>query len=562
MIAKIREKKKIIFITIGVVVACLLVGILAVWKLNKYYLELSVPGETITIEYGDSKTPEITAVCKGTLLNRKGTSVKTTVEGEINYEQLGTYDVVFHATYKNMKLSEKRTVVIQDTTAPKIELVSTPDYYTNPALGYQEEGFTATDNYDGDLTEKVEAVEYDGVVTYTVTDSSGNTASVDRTLTYKDVIAPVITLTKGNSISVNRGSNFVDPGFSATDECDGDITKNVSVKGTVNGHVYGTYTLTYCVTDSSGNVAEVKRTVKVADISAPVITLKGEKSSYIKVGTTYTEPGFSASDNIDGNVTAKVSVTGGVDTSKMGRNVVTYTVSDAYGNKATAERMVYVYEKQAVANPVNPGNKVVYLTFDDGPSKYTQQLLNILDKYGVKATFFVTNQFSKYQNMIGETYRRGHTIALHTYSHNYAAVYANEDAYYSDLDKIKEICVKQTGVTPTIVRFPGGTSNTVSRKYCKGIMTSLTKSLSYHGYLYCDWNVSSGDAGGAKTKTAVANNVISGIKKHSVSVVLQHDITNHSVSAVEDILFWGIQNGYTFLPMSDTTPMVQFKPQN
>ena len=330
----------------------------------------------------------------------------------------------------------------------------------------------------------------------------------------------------------------------------------------VNGHVDGTYTLTYRVTDSSGNTGEVKRTVKVGDVTAPVITLRGEKSTYIKVGTPYSDPGFSASDNMDGDMTSKVAVSGGVDTSKMGRNVITYSVTDAYGNKTTVERVIYVYEKQAVANPINPGNKVVYLTFDDGPSRYTAQLLNILDKYGVKATFFVTNQFPAYQHMIGETYRRGHTIALHTYSHNYASVYASEDAYYRDLEMINNICVQQTGVTPKIVRFPGGTSNTVSRRYCKGIMSSLSQSLAYHGYLYCDWNVSSGDAGGAKTSSAVASNVISGIKKHSVSIVLQHDITSHSVNAVEQILFWGIQNGYTFLPMSETTPMVQFKSAN
>ena len=211
---------------------------------------------------------------------------------------------------------------------------------------------------------------------------------------------------------------------------------------------------------------------------------------------------------------------------------------------------------------VNPGNKVVYLTFDDGPSRYTSRVLDILDKYGVKATFFVTNQFPAYQYMIGETYRRGHTIALHTYTHNYATVYASEDAYYHDLSMINDICVRQTGVAPNIVRFPGGTSNTVSKRYCKGIMSTLANSISYHGYYYCDWNVSSGDAGGAKTRAAVANNVISGIKRHSVSVVLQHDITSHSVEAVDDIIFWGLSNGYTFLPMSETTPMVHFAPQN
>jgi peptidoglycan/xylan/chitin deacetylase (PgdA/CDA1 family) len=429
-------------------------------------------------------------------------------------------------------------------------------------MAYVEEGFSATDNYDGDITSQVVSIEKDGIVTYTVSDSSGNTATAERKIIYKDVIAPVITLTNGPSISLNRGKDFVDPGFKAVDECDGDISASVTVEGTVDGHTYGTYTLTYRVTDSSGNVGEVKRTVRIADLTAPVVTLKGEQSTYIKVGTDYTDPGFTASDNIDGDMTAKVSVSGGVDTSKMGINTINYQVTDSFGNKTTATRTVYVYQKQMIANPINPGNKVVYLTFDDGPSRYTSRLLDILDKYGVKATFFVTNQFPKYQYMIGETHRRGHTIALHTLTHRYEVLYKNEAAYYNDLEAIKNIVVNQTGVTPTIVRFPGGTSNTVSRKYCKGIMSSLIKSISYHGFLYCDWNVSSGDAGGAKTVSAISNNVINGIKKKNVSVVLQHDITSASVEAVEKILFWGIQNGYTFLPMSETTPMVHFKPLN
>lgn len=557
-----QKKRKIIIIALIAFLLCAIASVFTVWKFNKYYLELNISEKTITIEYGVEEMPKITALCKGTLINRKGTPVKTTMKGKLDLQKLGKYQVTFVSKYKDMTISEKRTVIITDTLAPEIKLVSSPDYYTNPSMAYVEEGFSAMDNYDGDITSQVVSVEKDGVVTYTVSDSSGNTATAERKIIYKDVIAPVITLTNGTSISLNKGKDFVEPGFKAVDECDGDITSVVTVEGKVDGHTYGTYTLTYRVTDSSGNIGEVKRTVRIADLIAPVISLKGAQSTYIKVGTAYTDPGFTASDNIDGDMTAKVSVTGGVDTSKMGINTITYQVTDSFGNKTTATRTVYVYQKQMVANPINPGNKVVYLTFDDGPSKYTSRLLDILDKYGVKATFFVTNQFPKYQYMIGETHRRGHTIALHTLTHRYEVLYKNEAAYYNDLEAIKNIVVNQTGIVPTIVRFPGGTSNTVSKKYCKGIMSSLVNSISYHGFLYCDWNVSSGDAGGANTVSAISNNVINGIKKKNVSVVLQHDITSASVEAVEKILFWGIQNGYTFLPMSETTPMVHFKPLN
>lgn len=556
------KKKKIILITAISILLCILAAIGVVWKFNKYSLVLSVTDEMITLEYGVDKMPEITALCKGSLINRKGIPVKTTMNGDVDLTKLGDYEVTFTAKYKNLTLSEKRTIKVVDTTPPEIKLVSSPDHYANPVLGYEEEGFTATDNYDGDLTAQVAREEKDGKIFYTATDSSGNTVTVERTLVYKDVIAPVITLVQGNNIARDKGADFADPGFSAVDECDGDLTSQVTVTGTVDGHTYGTYVLTYTVTDSSGNVGEVKRTVQIADLTKPVISLAGELKSYIQVGTAYTDPGFSASDNIDGDITSKVTVSGGVDTSKMGINTITYSVSDAFGNTTTVTRKVYVYRQQASANPINPGDKVVYLTFDDGPGPYTARLLNILEKYGVKATFFVTNQKPGYQHIIGETHRRGHTIALHTLTHNYASLYSSEEAYYQDLFGIRDIVVAQTGVEPTIVRFPGGTNNTVSRKYCSGIMTALSESLSRFGYLYCDWNVSSGDAGGATTAAAVANNVISGIQRHNVSIVLQHDIKSFSVEAVEDILFWGIQNGYTFLPMDETTPMVHYAPQN
>ena len=130
------------------------------------------------------------------------------------------------------------------------------------------------------------------------------------------------------------------------------------------------------------------------------------------------------------------------------------------------------------------------------------------------------------------------------------------------MDLIHNICVKQTGVAPSIVRFPGGTNNAVSKNYCTGIMTQLAESISYHGYLYTDWNVNSQDAGGATTAQQVAQNVIKGIQKQSISNVLQHDIKSYSVEAVDEIIFWGLENGYTFLPMTTSSPMIRFAPQN
>lgn len=299
-----------------------------------------------------------------------------------------------------------------------------------------------------------------------------------------------------------------------------------------------------------------------ADTTAPVLTLNGDEYTKILLGTTYTDPGATAIDDVDGDITEYIAATGVVDTTTLGTYTLTYVVMDAAENTSTITRTVEVALFQTEEQMTNPPGKVVYLSFDDGPGQYTEQLLNLLDKYNVKVTFFVTNQYSAYQNLIGEAHRRGHTIAMHTYSHRFQDIYTSEAAYYADLNKIRAICEAQTGVTPKIVRFPGGTSNTISKKYRVGIMSAITRSIGANGYFYCDWNIDSYDAGGTTTREGVAANVIAGIEKRQTPIVLQHDTLLYSVEAVEDIIIWGLQNGITFLPMDENTPMSHHKVNN
>ena len=275
---------------------------------------------------------------------------------------------------------------------------------------------------------------------------------------------------------------------------------------------------------------------------------------YIRMGDTYSEPGYTAVDICDGDVTDKVSVSGNVDTANAGKYTVTYNVSDNCGNESEVQRTVKVVAPMS-DDAVNPGDKVVYLTFDDGPGPYTEKLLDILDRYNVKATFFVTNGKPDYQNLIAQEAQRGHTVAIHSASHDYAKIYQSVDAYFADFDEMNSIITAQTGKAADLVRFPGGSSNTISKKYCYGIMRQLVCAVEERGFRYCDWNVSSGDAGGTTSTSQVVANVIAGIKGNNVSVVLQHDIKNFSVDAVEQIIQWGLSEGYTFLPIISTTPM-------
>lgn len=206
-----------------------------------------------------------------------------------------------------------------------------------------------------------------------------------------------------------------------------------------------------------------------------------------------------------------------------------------------------------------PKDHVIYLTFDDGPGRDTRRLLDILDKYNVKATFFVVN--TSYSNVIAEEYKRGHSIGIHCNTHNYYSLYESDEAYFADFNAMYDEIVNQTGEGTCLLRFPGGSSNTVSC-FNPGIMTRLTEEVENRGFTYFDWNVSSGDAGQTIETQQVVENVINGVQKHKVSVVLQHDKKSFSVDAVEQIIIWGLENGYTFLPLTKDSPTCHHKIAN
>ena len=170
---------------------------------------------------------------------------------------------------------------------------------------------------------------------------------------------------------------------------------------------------------------------------------------------------------------------------------------------------------------VDAKGKTVYLTFDDGPSIYTKEILDTLDKYGVKATFFVVN--GKQNHLMKEIVNRGHQIGLHTYTHRYDILYKSEQAYYDDLNKINEVVKNETGVETKLIRFPGGSSNAISKKYSKGLMTKLTASVVENGYYYYDWNCTNGDAEGAKTVTDQLRYCSKFPRSANEIVVLMHD---------------------------------------
>ena len=199
------------------------------------------------------------------------------------------------------------------------------------------------------------------------------------------------------------------------------------------------------------------------------------------------------------------------------------------------------------------GKKTVYLTIDDGPSANTQKVLDILDKYNCKATFFVIGLDSDYFPMIKEAYDRGHTIGLHSYTHDYATVYSSVDAYYADLDAIAQVVKEQIGYVPCFIRFPGGSSNAISADYCTGIMSELVNSVQERGYQYYDWNMSIGD--GAEHTTEELVGYATEPTELTNIVLLCHDsgTKQTTVEALPKIIEHYQALGYTFKAIDRST---------
>lgn len=199
--------------------------------------------------------------------------------------------------------------------------------------------------------------------------------------------------------------------------------------------------------------------------------------------------------------------------------------------------------------------KRVYLTFDDGPSIYTGQILDILATNDVKATFFVIGRDEKYYEYYKRIVDEGHTLAMHSYSHEYKEIYSSVDAFYEDLRKLQDLLYQVTGKECKLYRFPGGSSNTIA-----GSIQPFIECLNEHDITYFDWNALNGDAVSEElSPQKLIDNIMKNVRQNKNSVVLMHDLqprysTVESLQALIDLLK---EEGYTILPIDEETPLVQ-----
>ena len=206
----------------------------------------------------------------------------------------------------------------------------------------------------------------------------------------------------------------------------------------------------------------------------------------------------------------------------------------------------------------DPNLKRVCLTFDDGPSKNTEEVLRILAEQQVPATFFViaAENNQNYLPLVQQEVEQGNQVALHSCTHEYREIYQSPEAYWADIDNLKEQLSAYIDVSSVdCLRFPGGSTNTVSHKYGgSSIMKILKDQAEEKGYHWIDWNVCAEDAAGGHPSAArIYKNVVNGVGDKKTCVVLMHDTaaTTTTVEALEDIITWFKQNGYTFCTVSE-----------
>lgn len=292
-------------------------------------------------------------------------------------------------------------------------------------------------------------------------------------------------------------------------------------------------------------------------IVAMVVAFKGCSDNKDTAGTT-SFPSLPDTASSVSSVQSDVNDTSsGAQSIASSSSSLPSTSSVTSSNTVTSKEPEYNSNgKRKASYPENDGDKVCYLTFDDGPStKVTTRVLATLEQYNAKATFFVVGEGNL--NLLNDIKAGGHSIGLHTDTHDWS-IYKSQDAYFKDLEALSDKVYDKVGVRSKIIRFPGGSSNTVSIKRCAGIMSDLVEAVEDKGYVYFDWNVDSNDASENKAaKEKIVNNVLKYAKGKDKICVLMHDlgVKTTTADALPEIIEGLKEMGYRFEALDENSPV-------
>ncbi|MEX2415182.1 MAG: polysaccharide deacetylase [Paenibacillaceae bacterium] len=200
-----------------------------------------------------------------------------------------------------------------------------------------------------------------------------------------------------------------------------------------------------------------------------------------------------------------------------------------------------------------PQEPTVYLSFDDGPSKWTPMVLDILKQEGVSATFFVLGTLvEKQADTVRRIVEEGHTLGNHTFDHSYKSLYPDFSGFWEQIQHTEQIIMDQTGIRPTVIRAPGGTHGHFDAYYYYY--------LDQAGYRVYDWNIDSGDS---KKRNVPADTIVKSVTSGTIPYeahVLMHDGSGHgeTVKALPEIIRFFKDKGYRFKVYNENVKPVNF----
>lgn len=298
--------------------------------------------------------------------------------------------------------------------------------------------------------------------------------------------------------------------------------------------------------------------VSVSPSPTPIrayLELAGGEELEWPCGLPFEEPGYIAVDEGGADRSADVSIEGQLVCWKSSVQELRYSFTDKNGKEHSALRRVNFVPAELEEEV--PTQKVIYLTFDDGPCANTPYILELLDKYGAKATFFIIAKENDYNYLLPEMEAQGHSIGVHCHDHSYGTIYASEEAYFNDFMTAQSIYFENLGHYASISRFPGGgaTANSYFARTVDGGFEQIEQRLLDMGVRYFDWNIQESETSTIDTFYTFRNNS----PKHEMPIFLQHDARDYSIAALEEMLKWGTENGYEFCAITDTTPQYGYQ---
>lgn len=462
------------------------------------------------------------------------------------------------------------------------KLIGDKVIYLNCGEHYEEKGAIATflgEELEVQVKDNVNInVEGRYVAYYKARNVFGIAKSLKRNVIVKDKEKPKITLKGDKTIVLGLDEKYVELGYIATDNVDGDITDKVEVTNNIDIKNYGEYKVIYRVTDSSNHTTEKIRKVIVKDMIAPTITLKGNTIVDVLIGEEYVEEGYSAKDNIDGDITSKVEVSNNINYKKLGSYQITYTVKDSYDNITTIKRTINVVKKlleykdeyDKIDNTqrgwwsnnkfdhkrpsggadleelkkynayfMGPDEKIIYLTYDEGSNDtYLPEIVEVLDKNEVKATFFLCrNYMLMNKDLVKKMVDNGHLIGNHTFHHYEMPTLANKanfDKYIYEIRAVEETYKEITGKTmKKIYREPKGEWSYRSLK--------IVSDLGYKTFFYSADYLDYGDD---VSKEVALQKMLD--RYHNGAIYLFHPKNKGNLESLEDFIKHMKKLGYKF----------------